>query len=124
MTHKPAAHHAPQTYLRTQHNAADTKSSKPVQTHPRIRSISHSEQNTSTRDLRTTNSLLFRVIKVREMPLRHFTSFLSFFSGHWVQGSPLPPTAQVMVICAIRPDRPRLWYTKPHEGTARRYSHT
>jgi len=27
------------------------------------------------------------------MPLRHFTSF---FSGHWVQGSPLPPTAKVI----------------------------
>jgi hypothetical protein len=36
-------------------------------------------------------------IKVREMPLRHFTSFF-FFSGLWVQGSPLPPTAQVIKI--------------------------
>src|SRR5229473_1391016 len=58
------------------------------------------------------------------MPLRHFASS---FSGLWVQGSPLPPTAKVIKFrerrYAAEPNRPRLWYTNPHEGTARRDSH-
>jgi len=45
----------------------------------------------------TQKSASLRPIKVREMPLRHFTSFLS---GHWVQGSPLPPTAKVIGLVA------------------------
>jgi hypothetical protein len=49
-------------------------------------------------------------IEVREMPLRHFTSF---FSGHWVQGSThapgaMTPTAKVIKFRALQSSRAKL----------------